>query len=263
MRAIGIAIIMLMLLSITGVYAFDLDKFDKDVPRDEKKETPDMVGAAVVTYKSPYRGESVKVIGIPVIFWEQDKFFIRDFYAGYIVAQTDELEFNVNVAPRLMGYDASETGSLNGMQDRDWSLDGGAELIWTMPQLYDTAVSLSFAGDLTSEHEGYEISMKASKRFDFEPFFIKPAISVEYQSKDLTDYYYGVRPAEATGTRPAYSADDAVNFSTSIDFYMALSEEWLLISRIKATFLDDPITDSPIVDEDTTLLGLVGLTRMF
>ena len=102
-----------------------------------------------------------------------------------------------------------------------------------------------------------------AKMFDFEPFFFKPAIGIEWQSDDMVDYYYGVKPSEATSYRAAYSGDDALNIPVTLDFYMGLSEEWLLVTSFKFNFLDDEITDSSIVEEDFTFTSIIAITRMF
>ncbi|UCG34694.1 MAG: MipA/OmpV family protein [Candidatus Omnitrophota bacterium] len=268
MRLRGVVAVLLILLSISGVYAFDLDRYDRySEPKISETETPNMAGVAVLVHESPYRGESIRVTAVPIIFWEKDRLFVRATYAGVIVAQTDELELNLHLAPRLMGYDASETGYLNGMQDRGWSkgwsLDAGTELIWEIPKLDGASLSVSFASDILDESDGQEARISFSKLFDFEPFYFKPAVSVEWQSEEMVDYYYGVRSSEATAARPAYFPDDAINCSVKFDFYMGLSKDWLLVSRLNFNFLNDEISDSPIVDEEYTVTGLLGITRMF
>ena len=79
----------------------------------------------------------------------------------------------------------------------------------------------------------------------------------------MADYYYGVRSQEVTASRPAYSPNDAFNPVAGFDFYVGLSEDWLLISRMRLSFLDDEISDSPIVEDDMTQTYLIGVARMF
>jgi len=259
MRLISAIAIFMILLTTSVVYAYDLDRYQRySNSKASEDEITNMAGIAVYVYKSPYRGESIRVGGAPVIYWKKDRFFVRGSYAGVIVAHNDELELNVHLAPRLMGYDASETGYLNGMEDREWSLDIGTELAWQIPKLDGASLSLSFVNDILGESDGREVTLSFSKMFDF-----KPGISIEWQSEETIDHYYGVRGSEATAARPSYSPDDAMNYSVNLDFYMGLSKDWLLVSSLKFNFLDDEISDSPIVDEDYTIMGLLGITRMF
>ena len=238
--------------------------YKKSSPKRKKSEgIPNILGAGVLIYDTPYAGEDTRVAGIPVVWWQEEYFFARGLKAGAIIGKTDEYEYNVFMSPRLLGYDSGDSDALSGMEDRDWSVDMGIGMLYKPKSIEGAELDFSFAHDVLNEHEGYDFKLKASKLFDFTPFFIKPSIGIEWQSKELVDYYYGVRPSEARVGRPAYSGNSAVNLLTSCDFYLALSEEWLIVSTIGFYFLDSDIRKSPIVDEDYTISGIIGITRMF
>ncbi len=234
-------------------------------PSKEKEITkvPNILGAGVLIYDTPYVGEGTKVTGVPIVYWEEEHFFARGMKAGAILGKMDEYEYNIFMSPRLLGYDSSDSNALRGMQDREWSLDLGLGMVYRPESIKGSEVNLSFSHDILNEHKGYDFKLTASKLFDLKPLFIKPAIGVEWQSEELVDYYYGVRPSEARVGRPAYQGDSAVNFLTSCDFYLALSEDWLVVTSVGVWFLDSDIKKSPIVDEKQTIVGIVGITRMF
>jgi outer membrane protein len=235
-------------------------------PSSRKKEVtnvPNILGAGVLIYDTPYAGEDTRVTGVPVVWWQGEHFFARGLKAGAIIGKTDEYEYNVFARPRLLGYDSSDSDALSGMEDRDWSLDMGVGMVYRPQSIKGAELDFGFSHDILNEHEGYDFKVTASKLFDLTPLFIKPSVGVEWQSEELVDYYYGVRPSEARVNRPQYTGNSAFNYLASCDFYLALSEEWLIVSSVGVWFLDKEIRKSPIVDENQTITGIVGITRMF
>ena len=60
-------------------------------------------------------------------------------------------------------------------------------------------------------HDGQEIDLTYRYRFDFGDWMISPFATFSWLDDDITGYYYGVSPAEATPGRPAYAPDAAFN----------------------------------------------------
>ncbi len=229
----------------------------------EKEDIPHLAGLGVLVYDGPYKGRDTQVAPAPIICWENDRFFVRELKGGVILYETEEVEFDAFLKPRLSGYDNEDSNDLDGMDDRDYSLDGGLQFTWDIPVMGNLELGTSVAGDLLSEYKGMEIESTLSKLFDFTPVFVRLGIGVSWQSESLVDYYYGVKSTEVTATRSEYSPNSAVNGNIALDVYLALSEEWLVVSRVKCDFLNNEIKDSPIVDEDYTITTLLGVTRMF
>ena len=229
----------------------------------EKREIPNTLGLAVAVHDSIYKGKDNTTTIVPLINWRHNRFFINGLRTGVVLATQDSFEFSVFLEPRLMGYDADDSTDLNGMKDRDYSLDAGMQIFWGSEYSDQWTLNTSLSTDLLSKHQGQEISLSLAKLFDYQPFFLKPCIGIAWQSSDLVDYYYGVLRQEATPTRSAYSANDAFNSLIQLDFYMGLSLDWLLISRIKFNFFGHEIRDSSIVDEDYGVTGIIGIARMF
>jgi len=232
---------------------------------EEETEIPNMLGLGALISDDAYKGTDTDVYPMPIIWWEHGNLYARGDRAGFIIGDPDDeaLECSVFLQPRLMGYDDDDSNDLNGMADRDYSLDAGIAVEWEIPHTDGITLDTSFAADILGENKGQEAEVLLTKMFDFKPFFIKPRVGVTWQSEDMVDYYYGVRNQEATATRAAYAPSNALNPMVGLDFYLGLSEDWMLISRAGINFLDDEISDSPIVEDDTTQTYLIGITRMF
>lgn len=234
---------------------------------EEENEIPNIFGLGILVYDNPYKAMDSRIIPVPIISWENEKFFVDGLKVGVEIAEyegmSEEVDFSLYLKPRLMGFKDGDSHSFNGMSDRDPSIDIGAEFSWEVSALNNADLSASFAGDLCSKHKGYEISLALSKQFDFKPLFIKPSIRLEWQSDEMIEYYYGVKSSEATALRLAYSPDSTLNINPQINVYLALCEEWLVVAILSLNILGNEIRNSPIVNESTSVSGVIGLARMF
>ena len=144
--------------------------------------------------------------------------------------------------------------------DRDFSYAAGVGLNYN-PGSW--VYSLSTNADILGKFDGYQASARIGKRFRINNFMIEPSIGVNYQDSNYVDYYYGVRPEEATAFRSAYNGDSALNTEVRV----AISTRQFLggMTRLEvgATFFDDSISDSPLTDDDTALNAMLVYTRFF
>jgi outer membrane protein len=79
----------------------------------------------------------------------------------------------------------------------------------------------------------------------------------------LNDYYYGVRPDEATAIRPAYQPGAGVNGQVGLYGVYSLTERWRLLGGVAATRWAKGVRNSPIVDDRVQLSGELGLMYDF
>jgi outer membrane protein len=83
-------------------------------------------------------------------------------------------------------------------------------------------------------------------------------VGFSWLSNDLADYYYGVRSDETKVGRPAYSAGSGVNWFAGLGTDYKLDEKWSLFAQFSYEWLNNEITDSPIVDDDYKITILAG-----
>ncbi|MFH1777098.1 MAG: MipA/OmpV family protein [Candidatus Omnitrophota bacterium] len=225
-----------------------------------------ILGIGWLAYNGPYKDKDADLAPVLITFWQQDRVFIRGSKAGYVVGKLKDLnqtEIDLYIEPRFMGYSAEDSAVFQGMSDRKYSADIGVQFKGKLPDLKDVSVNVSLSTDLLAKHEGQEIKLELLKSFDHGFYFLRPGIGVEWQSKDMVDYYYGVCGEEVTTIRFEYSPNDAINFYTGIDGYLGLSENWLLVGNVCVYFLHKAIKNSPIVDSAYALRGIVGVSRKF
>lgn len=229
----------------------------------DDNQSPNVLGLGIFTAASPYKDVDTQTLPIPIASLRNDKFFIEGLEAGYIVAEGDNFRVDFFVAPRLMGYDADDGASLNGMENRKYSLDGGMRLKLNIPSLDNFYIKTTVASDLLSENDGQEISLSLCKDYKHDYFLITPSIGIKWQSENMVDYYYGVKTIEARTGRNAYFPNAATNYFFNLNLNLGLSKDWILVGIIDFEKLNSEINDSPIVDDDYIVWGVLGIARMF
>jgi len=218
------------------------------------------VGAGALIATKPYTDVDEEVSAVPIIVGRYKHFYVDGTSLGYILHEGGEsgLEFSMVGKPRFMGYDSDDGAGLTGMEDREWSLDGGLRMVWAH-DLFE--VSLTGLADLLGHHEGQEVSAVISKKF-FEGS-LTPRIGVKWQSADMIDYYYGVRSNEVRSGRASYLGDDTVNWVAGVTIAVPMGEAWAFTVDFEYEGLGDEIEDSPIVNDHEVLTHVVGIVYRF
>ena len=123
--------------------------------------------------------------------------------------------------------------------------------------------SLGYAHDALDRIGGGEARLAIRKSFQWGRLRWAPQLGARFIRAELTQNDFGVSDRNATEFRPAYHPGDAVNFETGIGTFIDLSENWLVVLNGSVEWLDDSITDSPIVEDEFVLKGLLSISYIF
>ncbi len=218
------------------------------------------LGLGAAFSSNPYRGADSEIIPLPLLTYERERFFVRGTNVGYHLYKQKDLTLSLLGSYRMAGYDSGDSAFLQGMADRDGTLEAGlqASLETSLGQFRATLLS-----DVLDEHNGHEAKLTFSKRFPLQNFFVSPSVSVIWQSGQLADYYYGVRATEATIARPAYQVDSSILMQLGLMMNYLFNERWSISGRIAVTRLADEISDSPIVEDDQVTSAFIGVGYRF
>lgn len=209
------------------------------------------LGLGVAAQEQPQAGTDTQVVVLPFPSYEGERLNVGFGNVAYALTTSDGFRLAVEGQLRFDGYDPDDSDELAGMRERDFTLDAGVSVTSTG----DWGVaSLKIMGDVLGVHEGYELSASYAYPISFERLTIVPAIAAHWQSSDLVEYYYGVRPDEVTEARPAYSGSDVLNVSASLNAEYKLTDSWEIIGGAQYTYLGDEITDSPIIERDREVI---------
>ena len=105
--------------------------------------------------------------------------------------------------------------------------------------------------DISNKSDGNSAQLNLAHPLRLAPrWHLIPSIGAEWLSDKVVDYYFGVKPGEATLARPAYVGTASVNLRAGVMLHYRLSREWSLFGGASYTRLGSGISDSPIVTHD-------------
>ena len=220
------------------------------------------LGVAAISSPRPYVGASNTATPIPVFELYYKKLYIQGVQAGYHLIDSENFAFDVRARFVFAGLDPDSSPFLEGMTERQSSIEGGLVFDWK-PGNYK--LSASGYTDLLGRSDGQQVGLDFSRTWTFDQrrWGLTPSIGVVWQSSDFVDYYVGVTPVEARPGRPAFRGRSAINFRSSILGYYFLTRRIQLVGQLQVQRLDNEIFESPIVDERRGVFGFVGVTYRF
>ncbi len=203
-----------------------------------------LFGAGVAVSDPGYVGYSRQVTPVPLVFYHYGRFFLAGVSAGYLLSNGDHYRFSLVVTPQFNRLSASDSPQLAGIQDRQWSLDGGANL-----DLFGSwgRFNLGVAHDLLDRNNGSSANLGYHYGFKLGDWTLAPGLGLHWESANLVNYYYGVSPAEVIPGRPAYSPGAATDPFVDVSLSTAISEHWQFRSFLRYERFASAIHDSPIV----------------
>jgi outer membrane protein len=214
------------------------------------------LGASAIVSSKPYEGVDMRVYPIPTFAYEGRRLYMRGVVGGYRLWAGKGWSIGPILQPRFDGFDADDSRTLRGMDDRRWSVDAGIGLSW----LTDFGLfGLSYVTDILGRHKGQEMEFSYTALFRFGGFDFIPSAGMRWKSENLVDYYYGVRPGEALPGRPAYEGEEALDPFVRLAVRRRLTQRWSLLAAVQYEWLNSEITDSPIVDSDYQASFIAGV----
>ncbi|MFH1599244.1 MAG: MipA/OmpV family protein [Pseudomonadota bacterium] len=219
------------------------------------------LGVLAIERNAPYRQLDEGLLVVPLVRFEGERFYLRGLRGGVVLAEDGGFAFGAFAQVRGDGYKADDSPFLAGMDDRDFSLDLGLAASWRVKGVGQFEASL--ATDMLDRSGGQEAAVSWTGLVRAGGWRLLPGVSVAWQSEDMIDYYYGVRPGEALVGRPVYSPGSAIIPEVSLLATHPVGERWEFFARAGHAWLPSEITNSPLVDQDGRLSVIVGLGYTF
>lgn len=210
------------------------------------------------------------------VAWFGERFFFDNGDLGYTFADNEYVTASVvgrfNSDRVFFGKTDTEfvTAGLDGaalpaatlleIPDRDYAGELGLELLaggrWGRLQL-------TAHHDVTGKHDGFEIHADYGRGFRQQRWYFEPSVGFSYKSAALNDYYWGVRPDEASPALPEYQAGGGVNVHGRLMLGYQLNRNWRFALVAEAERLNDEAFASPIVVDRTVFGYFAGIGYRF
>jgi outer membrane protein len=218
------------------------------------------LGAGAIAQDLGYKGQGSDSQLVPIIYVESGRFFLMGPRAGWRFVQNDSLTISAIANYRFDGYESDDSRALEGMDDRDSSLDAGVELTYraAMGELTFSAVT-----DTLDNHSGEEISLRFGYPLRIAGGTVSPFIEGSWLGEDIVNYYYGVRADEAREDRHAYSPGSTSNVTLGVSGNWFFNRRHMVFLNAGYQWLGSEIEDSPIIDSDTGASAILGWVYTF
>lgn len=244
---------------------------DDDDGAPEGPRSPWGLGIGAVASDSPYAGEGTRIIPVPLISYEGEKFFFQGIRAGWQFIENDSFELAAIAQFRPDGFDIKDLSraqlAANGLdanllEDRDDSLDVGVTATWS-GRLGELEIEL--LSDVTDQSGGQEYSLQYGYPLHLGPTIVTPNVGVTFLSDDMANYYYGTLDEEVARGVLDYKPDASTIPHVGVNVMRFFGKHWTFLAFLKYSFLPDEIKDSPFLepDSDGTVSALIGVSRGF
>jgi len=138
--------------------------------------------------------------------------------------------------------------------ERDYAIEAGFESLFGGE--WGSATVHAFR-DVSGTHDGFEIGADYDYRITRGRFSISPSLGIEYKSRKLNDYYWGVHDDEASFTVAEYHADGGFGWQAGLRSSYYLTKNLRLALSANYERLQSSVADSPLVKDDY-VLGYFG-----
>jgi outer membrane protein len=221
-------------------------------------------GAGPYVQTQPYSGADAQVLPSPVIFFDNQLFYVRWTRVGlYFLGESgDELSwgFSLTAQPRPFGYEHTDSKTLQGMEHRSTSWEGGLAFGVENKTGFIELLALH---DLLDNSNGSLLRAEIGSEYTWGDWYFLPSVLLIWYSDPFNDYYYGVRADEATASRPAYHATAGLNGAVQAYLNYDISEHWHVLGNLRVDYLNPTIRNSPITDDDFMISGMISLLYSF
>jgi outer membrane protein len=217
-------------------------------------------GLMTIVRDTPYAQADNDTLVVPLIQYEGERAYFRGLSLGWRLQQEGPVQVDLIARARLDGFEAKDSPVFEGMATRQRSVEVGAS---ASTALGPGRIEFAAFTDAMARSGGQELDLMWRGDFRRGPLRLQPEAGLRWQSSDLVDYYFGVRPEEAIAGRPAYRAGSALVPRLALSGLMPLSGNWSVFARLSVDRLPSSIEDSPLVDRASERRAFIGLLRSF
>ncbi|MDY6951308.1 MAG: MipA/OmpV family protein [Thermodesulfobacteriota bacterium] len=222
------------------------------------------LGLALHAEGEIYKGVDTEFQPVPFFEYENGPFEIRatdSIDATYAFYSSDRFSIALGGYVELEeGYDPDDSDFLEGMDEIETLYGAGLEL---EGMVAGWEASLEVLQDVSGEHDGQQVELSLTYPWTAGGFEWRPELSLAWMSEKTVDYLYGVSAKEARAGRPAYAPGSSFEIGVELMVQRPLFGDFTAVGIFGISTFGSDITDSPLVDEDYAIEGVLGLMYTF
>ena len=223
------------------------------------------VGAGVYAQTQPYENVDAIVVPSPVVFYDNGVVYARwtRFGVYFYGQKTKELSwgFSLTAQPRPNQYSPDDSNELRGLSEKKSSFEGGLAFTLYGDDKYLEAMVVT---DMLDRYNSYIAKVEAGFKYTFAGVSLYPSAVVVYESKEFTQYYYGIDARESANSGIAlYMPNGGVRVGLQSYISYPLTKSFSLFFNIRGDRLTKSAYNSPIVEEKFVYSSLASLLYRF
>jgi outer membrane protein len=228
----------------------------EEVPRQDITAVPvarsfNLVGIGAGTIPEFSGSRDQRLLILPIIRADyRDRVYINALQAGAWLWDAEDKRVRVGLAiePRF-GWQASDGTRVEGMERREFSLEGGPNVqVRTGFGVFYASMYQDLSGASNGQSAQLQFIRAIRSSAALSPRLrLNASVGLQWISARTNDYYFGVRPQEARPDRPAYQAGAGTNLQAGINGVYLMERSSILFGVI-GSWLNDAVADSPIVE---------------
>ena len=150
--------------------------------------------------------------------------------------------------------------SVDEVASRKWAADVGIRWHYYQDQGEWT---LGLAADASDVHGGYQFNLSYKTAFMWGKWQIAPAISLNWKSSNLIDYYYGIDDRDSTDERLHFRGGSGWQPVVSIMATKPITKNWSWLFIARYRHLHKGMSDSPLVRKNSIPTAFAGVSYRF
>lgn len=269
------ALLMALPLLVSFQAAADISREIRSSPdKTSKKNTGHLeLGLGVESFEGPdivgEKRRSLRVVGAVNAMYNWQGLFVEFFSEsnrtssyGYNLLESEQWSLDAIAGAMNRPLDDDVNADFVAIGERETDLMGGLR---ATGYLNDTVVQFELRGDISNTHNGFWASALAGRSWQWRNWNIHSMIGLEYNSADLSSYYYGVSPELANDQFSEFDAGAGFKFTSEVGVTYPVSTSWILRGTTRFTYLPDSMVNSPLIagDDNQQLETILTLSYIF
>ncbi|MDP2561054.1 MipA/OmpV family protein [Psychrobium sp. 1_MG-2023] len=232
-----------------------------------------------------YGEEDIELYLLPSISYYGEKFYFDDGTLGYSFIELPDLTVsgivNINnqsvffrrwhptniLQGNIMSSFSGDVGKLSAdiskLPKRNIAVDGGIQLNYYFNNNW--AFQSRLMHDISGVYKGFNAQLKVDKKIavtDDKRWQIFLSLGGDWLSRKLVNYYYGL-PSKRLELSQVYVGESSFNPFVSVMQSYKINEQWRVAMSMKYQYLNDGVTQSPLVRDNYTTIAFAGLVYDF
>ena len=227
------------------------------------------VGAGMYTQTQPYKNVDAIITPTPVVFYDNSLFYVRWTRIGmYFMGQSSDTfswGASLTAQPRPLGYKEKSESSVEGMDQRQGSFEGGVALSckYTFKNKNNIFAEILNLHDMMQRNNGYIVRAEVGSKILYDKWSFYPSLLAIYHSENFNNYYYGVKESETNNFRQAFNVSSGTDYAAQTYINYEITSKYSLLFYTRLDKLSSQITASPIVTDEHFYSSMLSLIYTF